>query len=139
MYKVNRNMLNLNNEEFNYWVGKFVVEVKKRKLLVLGSRKNSLRAGSPSAEKPHTCTRYIIPVMLWNIETPKGKRQNGRPEINLFENGLFKHFQNSLDEMKRLTSMGIVATVKQAGPLSEDQGKKLWDMKFLGLIVHKCC
>jgi hypothetical protein len=53
--------------------------------------------------------------------------------LNFFERPFFKHFQDGLDaEMKRLTGMGVGATVKQAEAFSEDQEETLWRMNLLG-------
>ena len=46
---------------------------------------------------------------------------------------MFKSFQDCLDaEMKRLTSCGVGATVKEAESLSEEQEEKLWSSGLLG-------
>ena len=49
-------------------------------------------------------------------------RENGRPELDIFEQPEFKLFRDSLDtEMKRLISEGVGVEVKQAEPLSREK------------------
>ena len=68
--QVNPNILNItDNEEFNYWLSKLVVEVRKKK-------------------DPGT---VYLPNTLYHI------RDNGRPELNFFTDPSFKHFQDCLD------------------------------------------
>ena len=46
---------------------------------------------------------------------------------------MFKHFQDTLDgEMKRLTSLGVGANVRQAQAFSEEQEELLWKSNLLG-------
>ena len=60
-------------------------------------------------------------------------RENGRPELNVFEQAEFKLFRDSLDaEMKRLISEGVGIEVKQAEPLSREEEDILWRKHYLG-------
>ena len=46
---------------------------------------------------------------------------------------MFKHFQDTLDgEMKRLSSLGVGANVRQAQAFSEEQEELLWKSNVLG-------
>jgi hypothetical protein len=96
------------NDEINYWLAKFVVEIRKKK---------------PSGEPypPNTLYQLCCGIQRYF-------RENGRPELNLFQNACFKKFQDSLDgEMKRLT-----AHVKEAQAFTEEREEKLWNLKLLG-------
>lgn len=114
LYKVvNSDVLALSNEEINYWLSKFVVEVRKK-----------IPVGEPYP--PNTLYQLCCGIL-------RHLRENGRPELNVFENPSFKLFQDSLDaEMKRLTSVGVGSNVKQAEPFSDEQEEKLWALKLLG-------
>ena len=60
-------------------------------------------------------------------------RENGQPELNIFEQPEFKLFRDSLNgEMKRLTSEGVDVEIKQAEPLSRDEEDILWGKHYLG-------
>ena len=49
-------------------------------------------------------------------------RENDRPDLNVFTDPAFKHFQDCLDaEMKRLTGMGVGSKVKEAQAFSEQE------------------
>ena len=52
---------------------------------------------------------------------------------NVFEDCLFKHFQDSLDsEIKRLTCLGVGANVKEAQTFTIEQEERLWNLNLLG-------
>ncbi|PFX15305.1 Zinc finger MYM-type protein 3 [Stylophora pistillata] len=112
--EVNPDILNItHNEEVNYWLSKFVVEVRKKK--------------DPGTFYPPN-TLYQLCCGLQRY-----MRDNGRPELNFFTDTSFKHFQDCLDaEMKRLTAMGIGSNVKEAQAFSEDEENKLWNLGLLG-------
>ena len=60
-------------------------------------------------------------------------RNNGRAALNIFDDPMFKHFQDTLDgEMQRLTSLGVGANVRQAQAFSEEQEELLWKSNLLG-------
>lgn len=60
-------------------------------------------------------------------------RENGRPELNIFNDASFKLFQDSIDaEMKRLISVGVGVDVKQAEPFTIDEEGVLWNKGLLG-------
>ena len=106
--EVNPDILNItHNEELNYWLSKFVVEVRKKK--------------DPSTfYPPNTLYQLCCGIQRYT-------RDNGRPELNFFTDTSFKHFQDCLDaEMKRLIAMGIGSNVKEAQAFSEDEENKLW-------------
>ena len=107
-------IVNLRSDnEINYWLGKFVVEIRKKK---------------PCGEQypPNTLYQLCCGVQRYF-------RENGRADLNLFENPCFKTFQDSLDgEMKRLTGEGYGSIVKEAEAFTEEQEEKLWTLKLLG-------
>lgn len=110
---VKLDVLELSNEELGYWLAKFVVEVRRKD-------------EEGSFYNPNSLYQLCCGLLRY-------LRNNGRPELNIFEDPKYKHFQDSLDsEMKRLTSLGVGAEVKQAAPISEDEENRLWDMKLLG-------
>ena len=112
-YEVNPDIKKVANEQLDYWLGKFVLEIRKKK--------------EPGSVYPPN-TLYQMCCGLQRF-----LRDNGRPGLNVFEDPKFKHFQDCLDaEMKRLTNIGIGSTVKQAEPLREDQEQKLWNLGLLG-------
>lgn len=101
------------NEELNKWLAKFVVEVRKKEEAGKCYPPNSL---------------YQLCCGLQRF-----LRNNGRPSLNIFEDCLFKHFQDSLDsEMKQLTSLGVGANVKEAQAFTIEQEDKLWNLNLLG-------
>ena len=80
---VRADILTNTNEELNKWLAKFVVEVRKKEEAGKSYPPNSL---------------YQLCCGLQRF-----LQNNGRPSLNIFEDCLFKHFQDSLDlEMKRL-------------------------------------
>ena len=61
-------------------------------------------------------------------------REDGRPELNVFEQPEFKIFRGSFDpEMKSLNSEGVGVEVKQAKPLSKEEEDILWRKHYLGV------
>ena len=112
--EVNPDILNItHNEELNYWLSKFVVEVRKKK-------------NPGSFYPPNTLYQLCCGLQRY-------MRDNGRPELNFFTDTSFKHFQDCLDaEMKRLTAMGIGSNVKEAQASSEDEENKLWNQEEQG-------
>ena len=112
--EVNPDILNItHNEELNYWLSKFVVEVRKKK-------------DPGTFYPPNTLYQLCCGIQRY-------MRDNGRPELNFFTDTSFKHFQDCLDaEMKRLTAMGIGSNVKEAQAFSEDEENKLWNLGLLG-------
>ena len=111
---VEPNILNLaTDNEINYWLGKFVVEIRKKK-----------PCGEPYP--PNTPYQLCCGVQRYF-------RENGRADLNLSENVCFKTFQDSLDgEMKRLAAEGYGVIVKEAEAFTEDQEEKLCTLKLLG-------
>ena len=111
--EVEPDVLKLNDEKLNYWLSKFVVEIRKKS--------NAGEVYPPSSLYQLCCgiQRHF--------------RENGRPGMNIFESPVFKEFQKSLDaESKRLTSMGVGATIKQAEAFTEAEEEQLWTSELLG-------
>ena len=74
--------------ELNYWMGKFVMEVRKK---------------SPAGEDYPPNTLYILCCGVQRF-----LREDYRREIDIFTDADFKLFRDSLDaEMKRLTKLGV--------------------------------
>ena len=106
-------ILKVPEEELNYWLAKFVVEVRKK--------------GEKAEFYPPTTLYQICCGLLRFL------RNNGRAALNIFDDPMFKHFQDTLDgEMKRLTSLGVGANVRQAQAFSEEQEELLWKSNLLG-------
>ena len=94
-------------------IAKFVVEVCKK--------------GEKAEFYPPTTLYQICCGLLRFL------RNNGRAALNIFDDPMFKHFQDTLDgEMKRLTSLGVGANVRQAQAFSEEQEELLWKYDLLG-------
>ena len=101
------------DNDMNYWLGKFVVEIRKKK-----------PCGEPYP--PNTPCPLCCGVQRYF-------RENGRADLNLSENVCFKTFQDSLNgEMKSLAAGGYGAIVKEAEAFTEDQEEKLCTLKLLG-------
>ena len=106
-------ILKVPEEELNYWLAKFVVEVRKK--------------GEKAEFYPPTTLYQICCGLLRFL------RNNGRAALNIFDDPMFKHFQDTLDgEMQRLTSLGVGANVRQAQAFSEEQEELLWKSNLLG-------
>ena len=106
-------ILKVPEEELNYWLAKFVVEVRKK--------------GEKAEFYPPTTLYQICCGLLRFL------RNNGRAALNIFDDPMFTHFQDTLDgEMKRLTSLGVGANVRQAQAFSEKQEELLWKSNLLG-------
>ena len=74
-------ILKVPEEELDYWLAKFVVEVRKK--------------GEKAEFYPPTTFYQICCGLLRFL------RNNGRAALNMFDDPMFKHFQDTLDgEMK---------------------------------------
>ena len=110
---VNCDLLELHDDELNYWLSKFVGEVRQKK------------------EPGRCCTPNSLYQMCCGIQ--RYLRDNGKPGLNLFENPSVKLFQDSLDaELKSLTRKGVGSEVKQAQAFTEEQEERLWRVGALG-------
>ncbi|KXJ18901.1 Zinc finger MYM-type protein 3 [Exaiptasia diaphana] len=110
---VNPDVTNLSDGELNYWLSKFVVEVRK---------KNPLGEPYP----PNSLYQLCYGIM-------RHLKGNGRPDVNFFESSSFKLFQDTLEaETKRLLSLGVGANAKISETFSNEHEEKLWDLKLLG-------
>lgn len=114
LYKVvNTDVKNLSDSELNYWLSKFVVEVRK---------KNPLGEPYP----PNSLYQLCYGIM-------RHLKENGRPDVNFFESSSFKLFQDTLEaETKRLLSLGVGVSVKISETFSNEHEEKLWNLKLLG-------
>ena len=97
-------ILNITDKsELNYWLSKFVVEVRNKKKIEI--------------EEVFTHPPYQL-----YCRPQRHLRHSGHPEVNVFTDTLFKHFQDCLDtEMKFMTELGVGSGVKEARALSEDR------------------
>ena len=104
--KVNPDIKKVANEQLDYWLGKIVSEIPKKK-------------EPGSVYPPNTLYQMWFKAVLkgqWSARTER------------FRGTYIKHFQDCLDaEVKRLTNIGVGSTVKQAEPLCEDPEQKLWN------------
>ena len=102
----------LPKDELNYWLAKFVLEVQKK-------------------ESGQVYCRNTLNQMVCGLQ--RFIRDNGRPELNFFEQAQFKLFRDSLDaEMKRLILLGVGVVIKEAEALTMDEEDILWPKNFLG-------
>ena len=59
-----------------------------------------------------------------------------KPELDIFKDQGFSEFRRTLDsEMKRLCSLGLGTTVKQAEPITNEEEDRLWTQYKLGSDV----
>ena len=101
----------LNSEKLQYWLSRFVLEVRKKSGL----------------EYPPNTLHHICCGLLRHL------RENGRPEIDIFKEASFADFRATLDgEMKRLQSLGLGTKKRQAEPLTEAEENLLWSSGILG-------
>jgi len=112
--QVNPDILNItDNEELNYWLSILVVEVRKKK-------------DPGSVYPPNTLYQLCCGLQ-------RHMRENDQPDLNVFTDPAFKHFQDCLDaKMKRLTGMGVGSKVKEAQAFSEQEEIQLWNLGLLG-------
>ena len=97
----------------NYWLSRFILEVKKK--------------GDPPREFPPNTLHHICCGLQRYL------RWNGKPDTDFFSDPAFSDFKTSLDaEMKRLQSTGIGSKQKQAEPLTRKDVEILWEKKLLG-------
>lgn len=109
----------LPNDELNYWLAKFVLEVRQKE-------SGQAYCGNTLYQMVCGLQRFI--------------RDNGRPELNFFEQSDFKLFRDSLGaEMKRLISVGVGVLVKEAEALTMDEEDILWRKNFLGRCNPELC
>ncbi|XP_031549389.1 zinc finger MYM-type protein 3-like [Actinia tenebrosa] len=110
---VDLDILQLSKEELDYWLAKFVLEVRKKKT-------------PGECYPPNTLYQICCGIQRF-------LKENGKQEFKLFTDTSFKLFQDALDsEMKRLTSKGVGVQIKQAEAFSEEQEEKLWSSHVLG-------
>ena len=111
-FVVPENMVAMRTTELNYWLAKFMMEVRRK----------------TDCQPYHGNTLYQIACGL-----QRHLRENGRAEINVLEDSQFKLFQDSLDaQMKRLISVGVGVNIKQAEPFTRDEEEILWEKGVLG-------
>ena len=103
----------LDKAQLNYWLSRFILEVKKK--------------GDPASEFPPNTLYHICCGLQHYL------RWNSKPYIDFSNDKAFADFKSSLDaEMKRLQSAGIGSKQKQAEPLTSTDLNTLWEKKLLG-------
>ena len=106
-------MILLDKAGLNYWLSRFILEVKKK--------------GDPPREFPPNTLHHICCGLQHYL------RWNGKPDTDFFSDPAFFDFKTSLDaEMKRLQRTGIGSKQKQAEPLTHKDVEILWEKKLLG-------
>ena len=101
----------LDCEQLQYWLSRFVLEVRKKSGL----------------EYPPNTLHHICCGLLRHLG------ENGRPEIDIFKDSNFADFRATLDgEMKCLQSLGLGTKKRQAEPLTEAEENLLWSSGVLG-------
>ena len=109
--QVNEDITALDNNGIQYWMSRFVLEVRKK----------------DGSEYPPNTLHHICCGILRHL------RESGRPDIDIFKDSSFADFRATLDgEMKRLQSLGIGAKKRQAEPLTEEEEERLWQTGQLG-------
>ena len=97
--------------ELCFWLSKFVHEIKKKDGCVY---------------PPNTLSQICAGLQ-------RALRENGLPELDIFQNPRYKLFQDSIDSrMKTLTRTGLGVNVKQAKPVAGDEGEILWSKGLFG-------
>ena len=105
------NLTELNRRELQYWLTRFVLEVRKR----------------DGSEFPPNTLHHISCGLMRHL------RWNGQPSIDFFTDSDFSEFKATLDaEMKPLQSEGIGSKKKQAEVLPQDDEELLWRRGLLG-------
>ena len=99
-----------NDHILDYWLSKFVIEVR------------------------NSCGNVYPPNTLYSVCCGLQRYiKDHRPQINIFKDACFSGFIKTLDsEMKRLRSVGLGVTRKQAEPLTVDEENSLWEQGLLG-------
>lgn len=111
-------LLQMSPEDLAYWMGKFVLEVRKR----------------DGTEYPPKTVYALVCCFKRYFE------ENGIHEINPLNTGdsRFGNFRVTLDaEMKRLHGIGLGTKSKQAEPITEDEECLLWSSGELGIHSAK--
>ena len=109
--QVNEDITALDNNGIQYWMSRFVLEVRKK---------------DGSEYSPNTLHHICCGIL-------RHLRESGRPDIDIFKDSSFADFRATLDgEMKRLQSLGIGAKKRQAEPLTEEEEERLWQTGQLG-------
>ena len=109
----------ITNERLNYWLSRFVVEVRnKQGLEYQGGSLYSLCAG---VQRHLRSERRIL------------ADQGQIDDVDIFKDSSFAYFRSVLDSvLKDLHKQGIGTTTKRADCISEDTEEKLWEENVLG-------
>ena len=96
--------------ELNRWLCKFILEVRHQ------DGKNY---------PPNTLYQLCCGILRYVREV--------KPDLDIFKDQGFSEFRRTLDaEMKRLRSLGLGTTVKQAEPITNEEEDRLWSQRKLG-------
>ncbi|KAK6167946.1 hypothetical protein SNE40_021867 [Patella caerulea] len=98
----------MNNDILNYWLGKFIVEVRKE---------------NGEEYPPKTLLSLVMGLQSF-------LRLENKTDINFLDGYEFQPIRQVLDaEMKRITRKGIGSTTKKAAAFSDEEIDKLWKSK----------
>ena len=101
----------MSDEELNYWVPRFVLEVRKKR-----------------TTHRNRSTSWCVVCSATYVH------QNGRPEVKLVtgDSRFYDVYQTLDAEMKRLNAIGLCVVKKQAEPITEEEEELLWSKALLG-------
>ena len=101
----------MDKQTLSYWLARFVLEARK----------------VDGREYPPNTLHHIVCGIMRHL------RCTTMPGLDFFTDTEFIDLKSSLDaEMKRLQSMGLGSTQKQAEPLTTEDEEQLWEKKILG-------
>ena len=109
--KIPDNITTMNAETLQYWMCRFVLEVRKKDGKVY-----------PASTLHHLCCGVM-----------RHLKENGWHRLDIFQDPSFAEFRSTLDlEMKKIQSLGIGTKKKQAEHLTIDEEEILWQTGQLG-------
>ena len=101
----------IDKQSLSYWLARFVLEARK----------------VDGTEYPPNTLHHIVCGIMRHM------RSTTMPGVDFYSDSEFAHLKCSLDaEMKRLQSMGLGSSHKQAEPLTNEDEEQLWEKKILG-------
>ena len=108
--KIETQILSMSEDELNRYIARFVHEAVKK--------------DGETPYPPNSLYQIVVAIQRF-------LRENGRPEINFFDQVAFDTLQKSLDaRMKELTSEGFGTNRRQAQPISKQMEATLWEKEI---------